>query len=399
MMATPCAQMFTEELPALRIDDTHVQVVPLHRDALTDPARRHAVVRGLDFDAAIEVHAARAVAIVAKGLERERLQMRALLRKHRAHLTLGGAVDARVGPARLPLIEVRLRRLNRLEALAAQRRLLRVPDARFHFAFAIRIAHATRQRDHVVVREHIAVERIDGRVIHVGLQHAFAQIVEHDHADRAAEAPKRLFVQFGPDLTAGPPREQPHRFARVAERHHEEPRAAVLPAGRIAHHRPLAVIDLRFLAGRRLDDTRGLGREPAAHAPHIAPDAGIPAREAVLVDQVLPDRHRVPPATDRLEDQRAIRLTHARRRRARRHDGRIGDHRGDRRVGGHRLRGGRMWGRPLGRSAAPPPDRDAGGLEITTDGLAAHARRRLDAPKLKEIFCPIVLRQRRELQR
>lgn len=62
------------------------------------------------------------------------------------------------------------------------------------------------------MREHIAIERIERRIVHLGLQRAFAQIVENDHADRAAESLPRGLVQFRPDLTVGAPREQPHRF-------------------------------------------------------------------------------------------------------------------------------------------------------------------------------------------
>ena len=40
--------------------------------------------------------------------------------------------------------------------------------------------------------------------------------------------------------------QQPHALAAVAEREDEEPRAAVLARLRVAHHRPLAVVDLRL---------------------------------------------------------------------------------------------------------------------------------------------------------
>lgn len=114
------------------------------------------------------MHDARAVAVVTKGLERERLQVRALLGKHRAHLALGRAMDARVGPAQLPLIQVGLGRLQGLEAQPLKRRALRVPDARFHLAFAIRVAHATGQGHDAVMREDIPIERVELRVVHVG---------------------------------------------------------------------------------------------------------------------------------------------------------------------------------------------------------------------------------------
>ena len=204
-----------------------MQVVPLHLDAPADPAGRRAVVGGLDFDAAIEMHRALAEPVIAKRLERQRAERGLLLGKHRGDLALRRAVDARVGPARLPAIEIRLRRLERLEAQAVQRRLLRVADAGFDLAFAIGIADATRQRDDAVVREHVAIERIERGIVDVGREDAFFEIVEDDDAHRAAEATKRALVQLGPDLRARPPHEQPHRFARVAEREDEEPRAAV----------------------------------------------------------------------------------------------------------------------------------------------------------------------------
>jgi hypothetical protein len=46
----------------------------LHVDASTDPARGRAVVRRVDFDAAIEVDGADAEAVVAKRFERQRVE-------------------------------------------------------------------------------------------------------------------------------------------------------------------------------------------------------------------------------------------------------------------------------------------------------------------------------------
>ena len=63
-----------------------------------------------------------------------------------------------------------------------QRRLLRVADAGFDLALAIGIADAARQRDDAVVREHVAIERIERRVVDVGREHALAQVVEDDDA-------------------------------------------------------------------------------------------------------------------------------------------------------------------------------------------------------------------------
>ena len=51
-------------------------------------------------------------------------------------------------------------------------------DAGLDFAFAIGIAHPTGQRDRSRVSQHVAIERVEGRIVEVGLQDPFAQIVE-----------------------------------------------------------------------------------------------------------------------------------------------------------------------------------------------------------------------------
>ena len=85
-------------------------------------------------------------------------------------------MDARVGPALVLVIEPRLRFFDRLEAKPAER-LLRVRDARLDLSLAVRIADPTRQCDRAVVREHIAIERIEQRIVDVGLEHALAQFL------------------------------------------------------------------------------------------------------------------------------------------------------------------------------------------------------------------------------
>ena len=77
------------------------------------------------------------------------------------------------------------------------------------FAFAVRIADATRQRDDAVVGQHVAIERIEGRIVDVGREHALFQVVEHDHFHRAAEATEGALVQLTPDRGARPLRDKP----------------------------------------------------------------------------------------------------------------------------------------------------------------------------------------------
>jgi hypothetical protein len=136
--------------------------------------------------------------------------------------------------------------------------------AGFDFAFAIWILNATRHGDRAVVSEDIAIQRIQRGIVDVGDEHAFAQIVEHDDASGATESAEGTLVQFGPDASTGAEGKQPNRFATTTERHDEQPCAPMLASVGIAHHRPSAVIDLRFLTGRSRDHHAGFGSLRAA---------------------------------------------------------------------------------------------------------------------------------------
>ena len=137
-----------------------------------------------------------------------------------------------------------------LEALPMERRLLRVADARFDLSLPIGIADATRQADHAVVREHVAIQRIERRLVDVGREHALFEVIEDDGPWRAPEAPKRALVELRPRLRTRLPRQQPHGFARVREGQDKEPRPPVLAGVQMADHRALTVVDLGFLARR-----------------------------------------------------------------------------------------------------------------------------------------------------
>ena len=188
MPAARGSQMLPQQLPGLRIDQADVQLVPLHLDPMANPAGRRPVEGRLDFDAAIEMDRALAKLVIAKRLDGQRAQGGAFLGKHHGDLALRGAVDARVGPVLFPAIQIGLRGLDRLEALPVQRRLLRVADAGFDFALPIGIADATRQRHDAVMREHVAIERIERRVVDVGREHALFEVVEDDDLRRARRA-------------------------------------------------------------------------------------------------------------------------------------------------------------------------------------------------------------------
>jgi hypothetical protein len=129
-------------------------------------------------------------------------------------------------------------------------------------------------------------------------------------------------VQFGPELCAGTERQQTYRLATAAQRHHEQPRAPILAALGIAHHRAGAVIDLCFLAGCGDDDDASFGRLRSAPLAHEALHTLVAAGETVPGDQVLPDGPRIAAAAEPQVDGLAVRLAGAG---AGDHD-RVGDH-------------------------------------------------------------------------
>ena len=233
------------------------------------------------------------------------------------------------------------------------------PIADSTFPFRSASPDATRQGDGAVVGEHVAVERVQRGVVDVRREHALAQVVEDHDPDGAPEPPEALLVQLGPAPRAGLEGQQPDALAAVAQGEHEQPRAAVLPRDRVAHHGPVAVVDLPFLPGRGHDHRVRLGGALAAELPDEAADAGVPPREAVVIDQVLPDRHGIaPPGERRARSARG----RARRRwpwglgswAAARRAGSRGRPEG-RQVGGHLT--GRFWRRrraPAGRRTAIP---------------------------------------------
>lgn len=66
-----------------------------------------------------------------------------------------------------------------LEAETFQLRFLGTAHARLDFAIAIWIVDTTRNGDGAVVREHVAVERIERGFVNVRDAHALAQIAEN----------------------------------------------------------------------------------------------------------------------------------------------------------------------------------------------------------------------------
>src|SRR5262245_55973872 len=140
------------------------------------------------------MYGALAVLVIAKGLHRQRQQRRFFFGEHGRHLALGGAMNARVRPTRLPVIQVSLSFLQAFEAQPFQRRFLSMSNTGFHFPFPIWIRYATWKCDGAIMAQHVMVERIERGIIDVRSEYAFAQVIEHHHTRRTSEPAKSLFM-------------------------------------------------------------------------------------------------------------------------------------------------------------------------------------------------------------
>jgi hypothetical protein len=149
-----------------------------------------------------------AEAVVAERLQWERQERRFLLGKHRRHLALGRAVDAGVRPALLPAVQVCLCCFQAFKAQSPERSALSVPDARLDLTLAVRIPYPTGQRHGPVVSQQVSIEWVQRGIVDVRCDDAFAQVIEDDHADRAAQTPEGTLVKLGPDSRRRFPDEQ-----------------------------------------------------------------------------------------------------------------------------------------------------------------------------------------------
>ena len=64
--------MLAQQLAAFGIEDANEELVPLHLNPASDPARGKPVISRFDFHAAIQMHHALAVLILTKGFEGQR---------------------------------------------------------------------------------------------------------------------------------------------------------------------------------------------------------------------------------------------------------------------------------------------------------------------------------------
>ena len=108
-------------------------------------------------------------------------------------------MNASIGAASFPTIQIGLCFFQTLEAFPFERCLLGMSDGGLDFFFSIGIFNPARQSHHSVVRQHVAIEWIQSGIIEIRDEDAFPQVVENDDAGTATQSTEGSLVQLGPD--------------------------------------------------------------------------------------------------------------------------------------------------------------------------------------------------------
>ncbi len=195
-------------------------------------------------------------------------------------------------PARLPLFEEGVLLLDRGEASAFERRVLGMLNGVLDAAFAIRIPDPRGVGHDAVMREHGRVDRVELRLVQVGFDDPFLQVVEYHVLAAAAEIPPGLLVQSGPGFLAGLPDHPPKATPGIAQGHDKQTRPAIALGTGVKRQRPFAIVDLRLFAGGEFQSIK-LGRLVCDQRAGKALDAVIAGRKPELIDEVLVDRREV----------------------------------------------------------------------------------------------------------
>src|SRR5208337_1673349 len=181
------AYMLPQQQSVFWIEDANIQLIPLHMHFASDPTWGQAVVGEIDFDATVQIHTPLAILVVAKRFQGKRQQGWFFFGKHGGDLSFRGAMNAGIGTACLPTIQIGLGLLQALKAFPLERSL-GVADTRFNFSFSIWILDPTRQSDGAIVRQNVAIEGIQNGIIDVRDEHTLAQIIQDDDPRSAAES-------------------------------------------------------------------------------------------------------------------------------------------------------------------------------------------------------------------
>src|SRR5260370_34636532 len=104
------------------------------------------------------------VLVVAERFERQWEQERFLFGKHGGDLPFGGAMNASIGAAGFPTVQIGLRFFQALEAFSLEWCVLGVADAALKFSFSIWNFDPAPESDTAIVRQHVSVERAQGGV-------------------------------------------------------------------------------------------------------------------------------------------------------------------------------------------------------------------------------------------
>src|SRR5688572_14489662 len=266
--------------------------------------QRYRVERTRHFDVGVHVHLTRTAleepeVFRRAGLKRGQIALEVM----RVYLPPRGAVDARTSPPLIPVPQVLVVLVERLETLAFPIRVvLAVPSRALLLTILLGMVRARRQRHEAPVRRERQIAHVAVGIELAGTRHTRRHVVVANHpyhATEIAEGPlmkvqKRGEIELPDCLFIAMP--------RIAKRHPEDPRPLVAARLRMPRRRTLEVVDLSFFPRRVVHHADHQLRYARLQMADIALHGIVAADVTVALDEVLINHLSTVAGRDRIGD-------------------------------------------------------------------------------------------------
>jgi len=156
--------------------------------------------------------------------------------------------------------------------------------------FAVGVTHAGRVAHHTIVFQGGGIDRVELRLVQVGFDDTFLEVVQHHVAAGTTEVAPSFFMQACPGFLTGLPYHPSKAAPGVAQGHDKQAWFAIALGAGNTGECALAVIDLGFFARGKFQTVKLLGLVFAQAASKTF-DGVVGTGKSMAVDQVLVDGH------------------------------------------------------------------------------------------------------------
>jgi len=197
---TQAFDVSSNEREHLLVVDLDLKIVDPDDDFTVDRGGPGRVEGAFHFNAAVIPDSANALLKVSERLEGQFFKMRLFFQKHLLHLPLGPPMDAERGPALLPVHEPLVLFFNDCKLSPFERCVLRMLDRILDGPFPVGVGNTRRIGDDSVMAKHGGINGIQLRLVDVGLQDTFLQIIQDDVLRASAKVPEGFLMKAGESL-------------------------------------------------------------------------------------------------------------------------------------------------------------------------------------------------------